>query len=156
MQNWTKKAWVVSFQKIRNVVQALFVSIWAGYFDVKNGFRKSEMAAIKVLTDKIDSSKKGITWTMLSSIQDNHAKPSIESQAPLSFCAYGSLSIVSCLCCLSKSLRSLYTFLLYTKLDWVQSILKNQLNWIESNLNRNPIILRQTYNLDTLDSKHFR
>ena len=45
------------------------------------------MAAIKVLTDKIDSSKKGITWAMLSSIQDNHAKPSIESQAPLSFCA---------------------------------------------------------------------
>ena len=87
MQNWTKKAWVVSFQKIRNVVQALFVSIWAGYFDVKNVFRKSEMAAIKVLTDKIDSSKKGITWAMLSSIQDNHAKPSIESQAPLSFCA---------------------------------------------------------------------
>ena len=87
MQNWTKKASVVSFQKIRNVVQALFLSIWAGCFDVKNVFRKPEMAGIEVLTDKIDSSKEGITWAMLSSIQDNHVKPSIESQAPLSFCA---------------------------------------------------------------------
>ena len=82
MQNWTKKASVVSFQKNGNVVQALFLSIWAGCFDVKNVFRKSEMAAIE-----IDSSKEGITWAMLSSVQDNHVKPSIESQAPLSFCA---------------------------------------------------------------------